>query len=235
MGIIKGHSFPGGFGFTGSAPAAKDGLVHKITADTKPSLTRSEWEAMHKERWGNIRKMQTDFPLHKEMGNTGFERDSEDTEREKELLKGLSHGGAMKTSKSYKKGGAAKSKKLRAIREEDANKMLREIAASEASQVAPDQAVMRAMPPIRKQYPTNRSEPLIPAAPMPGAAGMLGMGGMSKGGMAGKQQAKIGTVMKEFKGGTLHSGSKDGPPVKNSKQAIAIAMSEARNMSKRKA
>lgn len=64
---------------------------------------------------------------------------------------------------------------------------------------------------------------------------MLGMGGMSKGGMAGKQQAKIGTVMKEFKDGTLHSSSKDGPRVKNSKQAIAIAMSEARNMSKRKA
>lgn len=152
--------------------------------------------------------------------------------------KKMAHGGAMKASKSYKKGGAAKSKKLRAIREEDANKMLREIAASEASQVAPDQAVMQAMPPVRKQYPTDRREPMIQAAPAPGMgrmAGMAGMGGMSKGGMAGKQQAKIGTVMKEFKGGTLHSGSKDGPPVKNSKQAIAIAMSEARNMSKRKA
>ena len=32
--------------------------------------------------------------------------------------------------------------------------------------------------------------------------------------------------MKEFKGGTLHSGKK-GPVVKNKKQAIAIALSEA--------
>ena len=35
-------------------------------------------------------------------------------------------------------------------------------------------------------------------------------------------------VMKEFKEGKLHSGSKKGPLVKNRKQAIAIALSEAR-------
>ena len=33
--------------------------------------------------------------------------------------------------------------------------------------------------------------------------------------------------MKKFKEGTLHSGSKTGPIVKNRKQAIAIALSEA--------
>jgi len=33
--------------------------------------------------------------------------------------------------------------------------------------------------------------------------------------------------MKEFKQGTLHSGSRKGPKVKSRKQAIAIAMSEA--------
>ena len=33
--------------------------------------------------------------------------------------------------------------------------------------------------------------------------------------------------MKEFKAGKLHSGSKKGPLVKNPKQAIAIALSEA--------
>src|SRR5215475_9585387 len=33
--------------------------------------------------------------------------------------------------------------------------------------------------------------------------------------------------MKKFKEGTLHSGSKTGPVVKNRKQAIAIALSEA--------
>ena len=40
-------------------------------------------------------------------------------------------------------------------------------------------------------------------------------------------QAKVKKVMKEFKSGTLHSGSKKGPVVKSRKQAIAIALSEA--------
>ena len=42
-----------------------------------------------------------------------------------------------------------------------------------------------------------------------------------------KAQAKLGKVMHEYKTGTLHSG-KGGPVVKNPKQAIAIAMSEAK-------
>jgi hypothetical protein len=46
-----------------------------------------------------------------------------------------------------------------------------------------------------------------------------------KGGMV-KTQKKVRKVMKEFKSGTLHSGKK-GPVVKNRKQAIAIALSEA--------
>lgn len=41
-------------------------------------------------------------------------------------------------------------------------------------------------------------------------------------------EAKVGKVMGEFKAGTLHSGSKKGPAVENPKQAIAIALSEAR-------
>lgn len=48
-----------------------------------------------------------------------------------------------------------------------------------------------------------------------------------------KQSAKIGKVMHEFKMGTLNTGSKTGPVVKNRKQAIAIAMSQA-NMPKPK-
>ena len=44
--------------------------------------------------------------------------------------------------------------------------------------------------------------------------------------MATKSEKKIGKVMREYKEGTLHSG-KGGPVVKNRKQAIAIAMSEA--------
>ncbi len=43
-----------------------------------------------------------------------------------------------------------------------------------------------------------------------------------------KAQSKIGKVMHEWKGGKLHSGSKHGPLVENPKQAVAIAMSEAR-------
>ena len=47
------------------------------------------------------------------------------------------------------------------------------------------------------------------------------------------KKAKISKVMKEFKSGTLNSGSKKGPIVKSKKQAIAIALSQAK-MSKKK-
>ena len=47
-----------------------------------------------------------------------------------------------------------------------------------------------------------------------------------------KATKKVAKVMREFKAGTLHSGKK-GPVVKSKKQAIAIAMSEAK-MSKKK-
>lgn len=46
-----------------------------------------------------------------------------------------------------------------------------------------------------------------------------------------KQQAKVGTVMKEFKAKDLHSG-KTKKIVKSPKQAIAIALSEARKIKK---
>jgi ribosomal protein L21E len=42
-----------------------------------------------------------------------------------------------------------------------------------------------------------------------------------------KAEAKISKVMREFKEGTLHSG-KGGPVVKKPKQALAIALSQAR-------
>lgn len=48
-----------------------------------------------------------------------------------------------------------------------------------------------------------------------------------------KKPAKIKKVMKEFKAGTLNSGSSTGPVVTNRKQAVAIAMSEA-GMAKKK-
>jgi hypothetical protein len=48
-----------------------------------------------------------------------------------------------------------------------------------------------------------------------------------------KAEAKIHKVMKEYKEGKLHSGSKKGPEVKNRKQAVAIALSEARRGKKK--
>jgi len=43
-----------------------------------------------------------------------------------------------------------------------------------------------------------------------------------------RKEGKMHKVMHEFKHGSLRSGSKHGPKVKSRKQAIAIAMSEAR-------
>lgn len=39
---------------------------------------------------------------------------------------------------------------------------------------------------------------------------------------------KISKVVREFESGKLHSGSKKGPVVTSRKQAVAIALSEAR-------
>jgi len=68
----------------------------------------------------------------------------------------------------------------------------------------------------------RKGVPVAPATPM--------ISPMKKGGMAEK---KIGKVMGEYKAGELHSGSKSGPVVKNKKQALAIALSEARNAKKK--
>lgn len=43
-----------------------------------------------------------------------------------------------------------------------------------------------------------------------------------------RRREKVKTVMHEFKHGELHSGSKSGPKVKDRKQAIAIAMNQAK-------
>jgi microcystin degradation protein MlrC len=41
-------------------------------------------------------------------------------------------------------------------------------------------------------------------------------------------RAKVAKTMDEWKAGTLHSGSKTGPKVTSQKQAVAIALSQAR-------
>ena len=47
-------------------------------------------------------------------------------------------------------------------------------------------------------------------------------------GASRRASAKVTKTMREFKSGTLRSGSKRGPKVKSRKQAIAIALSKAR-------
>ena len=49
-----------------------------------------------------------------------------------------------------------------------------------------------------------------------------------------KAQAKVSKVMRQFKNGTLNSGTAKGPKVKSRKQAIAIALSEASKVGKKR-
>jgi len=90
----------------------------------------------------------------------------------------------------------------------------------------------------------RRGEPLIDRRPPQGALNAIsqaqpnipGRAMMKKGGSAKSPafEKKVSKVMGEFKAGDLHEGSKKGPEVKNPKQAIAIALSEARNATKKK-
>ncbi len=45
--------------------------------------------------------------------------------------------------------------------------------------------------------------------------------------MMSKGDKKMSKVMREYKAGTLNSGSKKGPVVKSRKQALAIGLSQA--------
>jgi hypothetical protein len=54
----------------------------------------------------------------------------------------------------------------------------------------------------------------------------------STAGIGPKGKRKVASVMHEWGAGDLHSGSKRGPVVKNQKQAVAIALSQARKTSR---
>jgi hypothetical protein len=73
--------------------------------------------------------------------------------------------------------------------------------------------------PVKK--PPGRGMDLAPSKPERGEYQGYAKGGSAKG-------KKIAKVMREYKKGELHSGSKKGPVVKDRKQAVAIALSEAR-------
>jgi hypothetical protein len=49
-----------------------------------------------------------------------------------------------------------------------------------------------------------------------------------------QKAAKVKSTMHEWKTGTLNSGSKTGPVVKSQKQAVAIALSQAAKIGKKK-
>jgi hypothetical protein len=77
----------------------------------------------------------------------------------------------------------------------------------------------------------------VSRADMPGGEGPMNKPALvakyAKGGSV-KGEQKMAKVMGEFASGKLHSGSKKGPEVKNPKQAVAIAMSEARKAGAKK-
>jgi hypothetical protein len=54
----------------------------------------------------------------------------------------------------------------------------------------------------------------------------------STAGIGPKGKRKMATTFHEWGQGDLHSGSKRGPVVKNQKQAVAIALSQARKTSR---
>jgi hypothetical protein len=51
---------------------------------------------------------------------------------------------------------------------------------------------------------------------------------MAKRKMGPVGRAKVGQVLREFKAGDLHSGSKRGPVVKTRDQALAISLAQGR-------
>jgi hypothetical protein len=97
----------------------------------------------------------------------------------------------------------------------------------------------RMAPPARPmaQMPARpmAQAPQRPAGPPPAMSQtMRGGAALKKGGAVPKAgQYKIPKVMDEFKSGKLHSGSKSGPEVTSRKQALAIAISEARKAGKK--
>jgi hypothetical protein len=150
----------------------------------------------------------------------------------------MAKGGKM-DSCNYAKGGATAGKIIEEATGEKypSRKAMVRHEREETPRMQKEELVQRSMVKgaiPRRQYPVAPTGPMIAprmAAPIPGQMPAMKKGGkaMSKAGMA-----KVGKVMGEFKSGDLHSGAKAGPKVSSRKQAIAIAMSEAKSMGKKK-
>ena len=93
---------------------------------------------------------------------------------------------------------------------------------------------VRRSPQAQQMMAESMQRPEMAERPMQGAPQQPQPTMMRKGGKvtSKKGQAKVAKVMREYKKGELHSGSKKGPKVTNPKQAMAIALSEARKTKK---
>lgn len=124
--------------------------------------------------------------------------------------------------KAMKKGGSSKLSKS----EKKMAKGLLNQMAQQAAVTGRVPGVPQAPLAAQAQAPLARRGMAAPNARAVPVASQEPLVGLKKG---GAKQAKVTKVMGEFGKGELHSGSKSGPVVKNRKQAVAIALSEARN------
>lgn len=138
-----------------------------------------------------------------------YVKDFEFTSKGPKLVRGYMRGGSC----GYEKGGAVPSGKV-STGKTPGKGPEHTLGFAKGGKVAPKGLSVMIAVGTKKAPPAAKKG----ASPVPGVAL-----GMKKGGMA-----KVEKVMGEYGKGELHSGSKTGPVVKNPKQAVAIALSEAR-------
>ena len=154
------------------------------------------------------------------------------------VVKGYARGGSCK---GYAKGGKVDPEVREAVHRHERNMHPKEpltpMKKGGKAMVKPAKAAM--VKQEMMETPTMRRDEMVQKRMVKGPAMAAGRDPraallqppmMAKG---GKVQAKMTKVMGEFGKGELHSGSKQGPIVKNPKQAVAIAYSEARKAGKK--
>lgn len=212
---VKDFAFDSDKGYTGSAGKTE------VKAYMRGGAVRKDSNSMKSIRNANARTAQSEATAKNVSGASGKVKTGGNYAKggmacasgcQVEMKKG------GKTKKAAKKAPAKKSSAKRADKAEDAmvDQVLQQMIAQAAS--------TGRVPGVPMQGPPMPA-PGAQAVPVASQSPLLAM---RKGGMTGKQQAKVGRVMGEYKRGELHSGSKSGPAVTNRDQALAIAMSEAR-------